>query len=415
MSSHNPSVRSHLAHHGVPRPVGGRVWNPATASMLALVIVMVAVLVVRFVEGLGAVTHMSDGYPWGIWIAYDVVVGSALGAGGFTVAFLTYVLNRGEYHPIVRPALMAALFGYVQTSLAVFFDIGRYWEFWHLFVPKYAQINSALFEVAVCVAAYTLVLLIEFSPIVMERLGWQKPLRRLNRLLFFFIALGVLLPTMHQSSLGTVLVVFGPQLHPLYQTNLLPALFLISCIGMGLAAVVVEGTMSSLTLSRPLERSLLGKLMRVGIILAAIFLMARLVDVALRGALPRAFEVSWPALFFWIENALMGIPIVLLASSGARKRARALFVGAILLAVGGIVYRLSAYLIAYQTGAGWRYFPSMGELAVTFGLVAFEVLAMIIAIRLLPILSEPMPITGARPLHGTQPVNPLRHPGGETP
>jgi len=382
-------VTAATQHPHEAAPIGGSLWNRLTYSLLVLVIIMLGVLFVRFTQGLGAVSNMSDGYPWGIWIAYDVVVGSALGAGGFSVAFLTYILNRGEYHPIVRPALLAALFGYVQTGLAVFMDIGRYFEFWHLFVPKYAQVNSALFEVAVCVAAYTTVLFIEFLPIVMERFGWEKPRKKLERVLFFFIALGVLLPTMHQSSLGTVLVVFGPQVHPLYQTNLLPALFLVSCIGMGLAAVVFEGTMSSLALRRPLERQLLGKLMGIGVGLSALFLIARFVDAGARGALPLAFEPSWPALFFWVETALFGVPIALLASKQARLRASRLFVGAVLLAVGGIVYRLSAYLIAYDTGAGWSYFPSMGELAVTIGLIAFEVLAITFAIRMLPILPKP--------------------------
>ncbi|MCA9550961.1 MAG: Ni/Fe-hydrogenase cytochrome b subunit [Myxococcales bacterium] len=375
-------------HHEEAAPVGGRLWTPFAGALVALIAVMVAVLFVRFAHGLAASTNMSDGYPWGIWIAFDVVVGSALGAGGFAVAFLTYILNRGEYHPIFRPALLAALFGYVQASISVFFDIGRYWEFWHLFAPKYAQVNSALFEVAVCIAAYTLVLFIEFLPIVMERMGWESPRRKLNRVLFIFIALGVLLPTMHQSSLGTVLVVFGPQVHPLYQTNFLPFLFLISCIGMGMAAVVVEGTTSSLAFRRPLERVLLGKLMRVGIVLSAIFLVVRIGDVIVRGALPTAFEPTWPALFFWIENLLFAIPIVLLFSAQARLRAQRLFLGGVSLAVAGIIYRLAAYLIAYNTGAGWHYFPSMGELMVTLGLVAFEILAITFAIRLLPILPK---------------------------
>jgi Ni/Fe-hydrogenase subunit HybB-like protein len=90
-----------------------------------LVAIMVAVLAVRFLRGIGAVTNLSDGYPWGLWIAWDVVVGSALGASGFTVAFVAYIMNRGQYHPIVRPALLTALFGYVMAGASVFFDIGR--------------------------------------------------------------------------------------------------------------------------------------------------------------------------------------------------------------------------------------------------------------------------------------------------
>jgi Ni/Fe-hydrogenase subunit HybB-like protein len=351
--------------------------------------VMVGVLAMRFVRGIGAVTNLSDGYPWGIWIAYDVVCGSALAAGGFSVAFLTYVLNRGEYHGIVRPALLAALFGYLQAGMSVFFDIGRYWEFWHMFLPKYAQVNSVLFEVAVCIAMYTLVLFIEFMPVVLERFGWERPRRKLNRVLFFFIGLGVLLPTMHQSSLGSLLVIFGPQIHPLYQTTLLPLLFLVSCIGMGLAAVVGEGTLSALALKRPLERELLGKLMTIGVWLAGVFLVARFVDITARGVLGLAFKPSLVAACFWTETLLFAAPIALLAPRASRARSSRQFLGAGMLAAAGLVYRIDAYLVAYDTGAGFTYFPSIGEIAVTVGLIAFEILAITVAIRMLPVLPRP--------------------------
>lgn len=372
-------------------PVGGNIWNGFTGTLAAMTVVMIGVLAMRFMRGLGAVTNLNDGYPWGLWIAYDVVVGSALAAGGFTVAFLTYIVNRGEYHPAVRPALLAALFGYGQAGFSVLFDIGRYWEFWHMFWPKYAQVNSVLFEVALCIGTYTLVLFIEFTPVIMERLGWEGPRRKLNRILFVFVAIGVLLPTMHQSSLGSLLVVFGPQIHPLYQTTLLPLLFLMSCIGMGLAAVTFEGTVSALAFERPIERELLGKLMTIGSILAAVFLVARLGDCMRRGVLGLAFKPTLVAAFFWIENALFLIPVLLMSTPKNRKSPQKLFVSACLLAVAGLLYRLGAYLVAYDTGAGWHYFPSLGELAVTAGLVAFEILAITIAIRVLPVLPNHQP------------------------
>lgn len=369
-----------------PAPVGGRIWNRFTIALAALIGLAIVVLGARFYYGLGAVTNLNDGYPWGLWIAFDVVVGSALGAGGFTVAFMTYILNRGEYHRIIRPALVAALFGYVQATLAVIIDVGRYWDVWHVIVPRYAQVNSVLFEVAVCIMSYTIVLFIEFTPVVLEKLGWTGAKRRLEKVLFFFIAIGVVLPTMHQSSLGTVLVVFGPQVDPIYQTNLLPILFLVSCIGMGLATVVVEGTVSALALARPFERELLGKLMRIGQILAATFLVARFVDLGIRGALPLLFTARAPAVMFWIETALFLTPVLLLGTAASRRDPQRLFVSALTMALGGIVYRLSAYLVAYDTGTGWTYFPSMGEIVVTIGLVAAEILAFIVVIKLLPVL-----------------------------
>lgn len=377
-----------------PSPLGGRFWTRATATLGVLVLVMLAVLAVRFVRGLGAVTNLSDGYPWGIWIAFDVVCGSALAAGGFTVAFLTYILNRGAYHPLVRPALLAALFGYLQAGLSIIFDLGRYWNMWHMFWPTYMQVHSVLFEVAVCIASYTLVLGIEAMPMVLERFGWKTARRRLGRVLFVFVAIGVLLPTMHQSSLGSLLIVLGPQIHPLYQTLLLPALFLVSCVGMGLAAVVFEATVSSLAWRRPFERELLAKLMNIGRLLACLFLVMRFADLTVRGVWPYAFQASVVAAAFWLEIFLFAAPIVLLWKPAARRNPQRVFLSAVAMASAGMTYRLSAYLIAYDTGAGWTYFPSLGELAVSAGLVALEALAFIACVRMLPVLPripEPTP------------------------
>jgi Ni/Fe-hydrogenase subunit HybB-like protein len=376
------------APHAEAAPVRGPLWTRFTISLAILVALMTLVLALRFVYGIGAVTNLNDGYPWGIWIAFDVVVGTALGAGGFSVAFLTYIVNRGEYHPIVRPALLTALFGYVQAGLSVGFDIGRYWDFWHIFVPRYAQVNSVMFEVAVCITAYIVVSFIEFSPAILERLGWKTARRKLERVLFVFVAIGILLPLMHQSSLGSLLLVFGPQVHPLYLTRLLPLLFLVSCVGMGLAAVVLEGTLSALWLNRPPERDLLGRLTWIGALLGAAFVVLRFVDLTVRGALPLAFEARGVTLTFWLETVLFSAPIALLASQASRRNMQRLFVAAALLALAGVIYRLSAYLVAYETGAGFKYFPSLGEIAVTVGLVAFEVLAFIIAVRLLPVLPK---------------------------
>jgi Ni/Fe-hydrogenase subunit HybB-like protein len=369
-------------------PLGGRLFTPFVRVLAALVLILFAVLAVRFVRGIGAVTNLNDGYPWGIWIAWDVVIGSALGASGFTVAFVAYILNRGKYHSVVRPAMLTALFGYVMAGMSVFFDIGRYWDFWHIFSPKYMQVNSVLFEVAICIMSYTVVLAIEVSPMVLERLGFQKLRARLEKVLFFFIALGVLLPTMHQSSLGSMLMVFGPQIDPIYQTPLLPILFLTSTIGMGLAAVVVEGSLTSLALRRPFERDLLGGLVKVGRGMAVLFLILRFVDLGARGMFPRLVEPRGLTVMFWIEIALFAAPVVLLAGKQARRPSR-MFVSACLLGLAGIVYRIDAYLVAYRTGAGWSYFPSMGELAVTLGLIAFEILLFMLAIKVLPVLPAP--------------------------
>lgn len=371
--------------HPPAAPLGGRLFTPFARVLLGFVVLLVAILAVRFVRGIGAVTNLNDGYPWGLWIAWDVVVGSALGASGFTVAFAAYILNRGKYHPLVRPALLTALFGYLMAGASVFFDIGRYWDFWHIFSPGHIQVNSVLFEVAICIMSYTVVLALEVSPMLLERLGMNKLRAKFERLLFVFVAIGVLLPTMHQSSLGTMLMVFGPQIDPLYQTTLLPVLFLTSTIGMGLAAVTVEGSVTSLALRRPFERELIGGLVKIGRVFGVVFIAVRFGDLAWRGALPLVVEPRLLTVLFWLETVLFAAPVVLLAGRNMRRPSR-MFVAACSLAVAGILYRIDAYLVAYHTGAGWTYFPSMGELMVTIGLVAFEILAFMIAIKVLPVL-----------------------------
>ncbi|MBL8951184.1 MAG: Ni/Fe-hydrogenase cytochrome b subunit [Myxococcaceae bacterium] len=375
-----------MTAHAAPAPVGGRLVTKTTVVLAGMMLAMGAVLVLRLVYGLGAVTNLNNGYPWGLWIAWDVTIGTALAGGGFSTALLVYVLNRGQYHPLIRPALLAALLGYLQAGLSVFVDLGRWWDFWHIFWPTYAQPSSVLFEVALCIMAYIVILMIELLPAVLERLHWQNARKRLDRVLFVFVAIGVLLPTMHQSSLGTLLVVFGPQVHPLYQSNLLPLLFLTSTVGMGYAAVTIEAAISSVGLERPFEKEILAKLLAIGRGLMGLFLFVRLCDVVYRGALSHTYTPSLPMFTFWLENALLSVPLWLLASKKNAQRAKYLFLSAMAMALGGIVYRLSAFLVAYQTGAGWSYFPSLGELTVTTGLIAFEVLGVIVAVRLLPIL-----------------------------
>jgi len=385
------------AHGETYAPVRGKLVTPVTAFFAALVVIMLSVMTVRLVRGLGAVTNLNDGYPWGIWIAWDVVCGTALAGGGFSTALLVYILNRGQYHPLVRPALVAALLGYVQAGFSVIGDLGRWWDFYHLLMPKYAQVNSVLFEVAICIMAYTVIMSLELLPVVLERLGWRRPRRVLNKMLFVFVAIGVLLPMMHQSSLGTMLVVFGPQVHPLYQSKLLPILFLTSTIGMGYAAITIEGAISAMGLRRPFEKEIIGKLLQIGRGLAAVFLVVRFGDLILRGAIGQAFKPSTPMLMFWIETALFSVPLWLLSSPAKRARAKLLFLSAGALALGGVLYRLSAFLVAYETGAGWHYFPSLGEIAVTAGLISAEVLGIILAIRLLPILPAPETTTERAP------------------
>lgn len=372
--------------HAAPAPVGGSLVNIVTLSCGVLIALMLAILMVRFLFGLGAVTALNDGYPWGIWVVVDVVIGSALACGGFSVAMLVYIFNKGEYHPLVRPALLASLFGYTLAGVGVMFDLGRWWNVWNMFWPGSINPNSVMFEVAVCITLYIIVMWIEFSPAFLEQMGRHDVRKKLNKAMFFIIALGTVLPMMHQSSLGTLLVVMGGQVHPLWQTPVLPLLYLLSAIFMGYAVVLFESCLTSSAYRRKIEMHMLTPLAKVMLGFLAVFIVVRVGDVLVRGALPKAFAPSVQALMFWLEMACFIAPLILIGAESNRRNPARLFLAGVLLMLGGALMRLSGFLIGYETGGDFRYFPTLAEVLVTAGMFAIEVLGYIIITRRFPVL-----------------------------
>ena len=375
-----------MSAHLPTAPVGGKLINNTTVVCGVLIALMLAVLAARFILGLGAVTNLNDGYAWGLWVVVDVLIGSALACGGFSVAMMVYIFNRGEYHPLVRPALLTSLFGYTLAGVGVMFDLGRYWNFWHIFWPGSWNLNSAMLETALCISVYILVMWIEFSPVLMEKWGLNVARKKLGKVLFFFIALGTVLPMMHQSSIGTLLILMGGQVNPLWQTPIVPLLYLLSAILMGYGVVLFESCLASSAYRREIETSMLGPMAKVMLGMLGVYLAVRVVDLTVRGAWGNAFDFGLVAVFFWIEMILFCLPFALVATAEARRNPARLFLGGAAIMLGGSLLRLNGYLIGYDTGPGWRYFPSVPELLVTFGMTAVAVLGFIVVTRLFPVL-----------------------------
>jgi Ni/Fe-hydrogenase subunit HybB-like protein len=391
-----------------PAPLGGPIVTKGMRALVVLAALGVAAMVYRFAGGLGAATALNDGYPWGLWIAFDVVTGTALGCGGYAVALLVYVLNKGQFHPLVRPALLTSALGYSLAAVSIMLDVGRPWLLYR--VPAYVKhwnYSSALFEVALCVMAYVAVLWIEVSPSFLER--WREGptglfkslgdnlLPVLEKALPFVIALGLLLPTMHQSSLGVLMLLAGKKLHPLWSTPLLPLLFLISCLAMGYAVVVFESTLSSVAFKRPREGRMLAGLGKAVVPFLWAWAGIRLVDILLRGKLSLLFALDWLVLLFLVEIALIVVPAVLLMSPARRESPGDLFRAAVLMILAGTLYRIDTFIVAFHPGAQYAYFPSLAEMLATVGIVAIEILAYVFFVKRFPIL------TGAAPAHRPAP------------
>jgi len=393
------SARAHVA----AQPIGGAFLTRGVAIVGAFAAAGAIAILWRLVYGLGAATALNDGYPWGLWIAFDVVTGTALACGGYAMGILVYVMNRGQYHPLVRPALLTSAFGYTLAGVSVGLDVGRYYSLWK--VPLYFwhwNLNSVLLEVALCIMAYTGVMWLELSPAFLERgLTARSPcIRRfseralpiVDKSLLWLIALGLLLPTMHQSSLGSLILLAGPRLHPLWNTPFIPLLFLISCVGMGFAAVVIEGALSSLATRRQPETRMLANLGRAVVPILVAFIALRLADLVWRGQLAALFAFDHYSVMSLIEFALFIAAPLMLATDAQRRNPGNLFRAAMVLVLAGGLYRIDAFLVAFNPGPAWHYFPSVGEIFVTVGLVSLEILGYIAIVKYFPILSaQPRP------------------------
>jgi Ni/Fe-hydrogenase subunit HybB-like protein len=391
-----------MAHHSHAQPIGGPLNKKFVTTMAIILGIWAVVLAYRFIYGIGVVSGLTDYYPWGVWIAFDVVTGTALACGGYAVAILCYILNHGKYHPLVRPAILTSALGYSMAGLAIVLDVGRWWGIWKIPIggwPDMGRYNwdSALLEVALCVMAYVGVLWIELGPAFLEKwqatskssalVGFAKAgLAFYDKALIWIIALGVLLPTMHQSSLGTLMLLAGDKLHGLWYTPWIPLLYLISCIGMGYAVVVWESSISHRVFKRESEKDMLVSLSGAMVVVVTLYLVLRFGDIIVSGKLPLMFTSGWLSIVFWGEIALFIVPLLILMNKQRRSHFPNMLTASILLMLAGSFYRFNTYITAYNPAPGQNYFPSFLEIYITVGVIALEITLYYLIVKRYPII-----------------------------
>ncbi len=360
-------------------------WNAVFAVVIAAGL---AATWVRFTQGLGASTALSDEFPWGLWVGFDVLCGVGLAAGGFAVMALVHVFNIERYKPVLRPTLLTAFLGYLLVIVALLFDLGRPYRIWHPLVMR--NPHSVMFEVAWCVMLYTTVLALEFSPIVFEKLRLERPRRILRAISVPLVVLGVLLSTLHQSSLGALFLIVPEKLHELWYTPMLPVFFFISALGVGFAMVIFESCLSGLAFGKQLEKPLLADLARIVVVVQAIYLVWRFQDLAAHDALGAVWAGTLPGWTFVGEIALGSlIPITLFALPRVRHSSTGLLVGSACAVSGFVLNRLNVGITGLELGTGARYFPTWMEIAVTMMIVALGFALFGLASKHLPIF-EPI-------------------------
>lgn len=399
-----------MAHN--PRPLNRPLWTPGVLVMLVFMFAGALAIIARFTGGIGYVTNLTHARPWGIWVGIDVATGVALAAGGFTTAALAHIFGRHYYEPVTRPALLTAVLGYTFVVIGLLVDIGRSWAIWK---PMFHwNFNSVLFEVAMCVMIYLTVLYIEFLPIVAEQFKGRVNLpgilsklnnlvdsflqvadRILGKVMWVFIILGVVLSCMHQSSLGSLMLVAPTKLHPLWYTPILPLLFLTSAIAVGYPMVVFETTLATASFKLNSEMNILAPLTRITIYLLGGYMVLKVGDMVVRGTWVYLLDGTTQTNAFIVE-VLLGVmlPWAMLLFQRVRQSGKALFFAAALIVGGVVLNRINVFIVGFKPPLSENgYFPAVPEILVTLGLIAALMFIYRVAVTYLPVLQASKEVT----------------------
>ncbi len=355
-----------------------------TATFWVVVAVGLVSTIIRFSQGLGASTNLSDQFPWGLWVGFDVVCGVGLAAGGFVIAASVYLFNLERYRPILRPAILTAFLGYILVIVGLLFDLGKPWNVWHPIIMW--NPHSVMFEVGWCVMLYTTVLALEFSPIVFERFQMHWPLKVVHAITIPMVIAGVVLSSLHQSSLGSLFLIIPEKVYPLWYSSNLPYLFFLSAVAVGPAMVIIESYLSSRAFKREIEVSILSQIAKVSAVALAIYLVLKIEDLSGMKLWPYVFTFNFEGIMYWAEIGLGVItPMLLFLSPRLRANKRWLFTGAFLIVSGFIFNRLNVAITSVERYNSAPYFPSWMEISVSLMIVALGFAAFRLAVKYLPI------------------------------
>jgi Ni/Fe-hydrogenase subunit HybB-like protein len=372
--------------------------RPLAIILLTLMGIAFVVAIIRYLYGIGAISDLSYSYPWGFWISFDLFTGVAIGSGAFVMAAIVYIFELKEFQPLLKPSVLTGFLGYVMVVIALLVDLGHPERIWYMMI--HWNHTSVLLEIGICVMSYLTVLAIEFSPVVFERLKWQKFAHFIHKFIMPFVILGVVLSTLHQSSLGSLLLIQPAKLYPLWWTPILPVLFFISAISIGLAMIIFESSVSSRYFHRGLEIHLLEKLARAIPIVLAVYLIVRFTQLALAGDLQYIFNSGLMSILFWTEIIIGSItPLILFSIKKIRQSPRGLLTSSIILLVGMILDRFDVSWLAVKhpdpmtyipnlMAFNAHYIPSLPEISISIGIFSAGILAFGLIAKYLPLFEE---------------------------
>jgi Ni/Fe-hydrogenase subunit HybB-like protein len=382
--------------------------------LLVLMGIAFVVAMMRYAFGIGAISDLSYSYPWGFWISFDLFTGVVISSGGFLMAGTVYILRIKEFEPLLRPSVLTAFLGYIMVAVALLVDLGQPLRIWYMMI--HWNHTSVLLEIGICVMTYLTVLAIEFAPVVFEGLKLEKWAHLIHKFIMPFVILGVVLSTLHQSSLGSLLLIQPQKLHPLWWTPILPIMFFTSAISVGLSMIILESSLSSRYFQRGLETHLLAKLAKALPITLGVYLVLKFGELAVAGDLHYLFTSGVMSVLFWAE-IIIGVltPMIWFSIKKNRESASGLLTGAVITLLGLILNRFNVswfgvkhpdpltYMPTFMSNV--KYFPTFPEVAVSIGIFSAGIMAFGLAAKYLPLFeAEHETEDTHQPAHGLQAV-----------
>ena len=381
---------------------GKNIFTPFNIVAGVILAVGGVLTILRFTGGLATVTNLSDYNPWGIWIGFDLLVGVALAAGGYVTSAAVYIFGMKKYHAAVRPAILTGFLGYALVVLALHYDVGRPWRLPYPFIVQQGT-TSLLFEVGACVALYLTVLAIEFTPAPLEWLGFKRARAIVVKLTMLLTIFGVVLSTLHQSSLGALFLIAPSKLHPLWYSSYIPIYFFISSIIAGLSMVIFEGTLSYRFFKSKMDAEHLAEkdTIALGFGKAASLVLAGYFIIKVIGV---AADNNWHHLasgygaWFLVEMlGFVALPCFLYALGVREKNVKLIRWTAALTVLGIVINRFNVSMIAfnYHLPSSERYFPHWMEIGISLFIVTLGLVVFRFIVTRMPILYEHPEYKGA--------------------
>jgi Ni/Fe-hydrogenase subunit HybB-like protein len=373
----------------------GRLLTPFNVISAPVILLGVILLVIRFTKGLGAVTNLSQDYPWGFWIGFDVVTGVAFAGGAYVITFAVYVMKRERYHPIVRATVLNGFLAYVFYAGALVLDVGRPWNMVNPIIGNSFGYSSVLFLVAWHFLLYMIAEFVEFSPVVAEWLGWKRVRRFLGGLTLGAVIIGITLSCLHQSGLGALFLMAKSKIHPLWYSEFIPILFLVSSIFAGLSMIILEGTISHRVFKDQIDPEKHGSFDEIVLGLAKgaaiamfVYLFLKLL-VLVHGKQWTYLTEPWGAWYLLEVVGFVAVPAYMFVTAVKHKSVGVARAASIITLIGIMLNRLNISIIAFNWNIPARYFPSWMEIEITLMIVFAEIWVFRWVVNRMPVLREP--------------------------